>query len=49
MAVAYVLIVELFIYRSITFKEVFEIGVTSGRMVAMIFILIGGEACCPGF
>ena len=40
-AVAYVLIVELFIYRSITFKEVFEIGVTSGRMVAMIFILIG--------
>lgn len=40
-AVAYVLIVELFIYRSITWKEVFQIGVTSGRMVSMIFILIG--------
>lgn len=39
--VAYVLIVELFIYRSITWKEVFQIGVTSGRMVSMIFILIG--------
>ena len=41
MAVAYVLVVELFIYRSITLKDVFEIGITSGRMVAMIFILIG--------
>ena len=40
-AVAYVLVVELFIYRSISFKDVFEIGITSGRMVAMIFILIG--------
>lgn len=40
-AVAYVLIIELLIYRSVTLKEVFEIGITSGRMVAMIFILIG--------
>ncbi|MGI5965725.1 MULTISPECIES: TRAP transporter large permease [Anaerotruncus] len=40
-AVAYVLVIELFIYRSVSFKEVFEIGITSGRMVAMIFILIG--------
>lgn len=40
-AVAYVLIVELFIYKSITLIDVFKIGVTSGRIVAMIFILIG--------
>ncbi|MDR1625866.1 MAG: TRAP transporter large permease subunit, partial [Spirochaetia bacterium] len=40
-AVAYVIVVELFIYRSITVKDIFKIGVSSGRMVAMIFILIG--------
>lgn len=40
-AVAYVVLIELVIYRSVTIKDIFNIGVTSGRMVAMIFILIG--------
>ena len=40
-SVAYVVIIELFIYRSVTLKDIFKIAVTSGRMVAMIFILIG--------
>lgn len=40
-AVAYVIIIELFVYKSVTFKEIIEIGMTSGRIVAMIFVLIG--------
>jgi C4-dicarboxylate transporter DctM subunit len=40
-SVAYVIVIELFIYRSVTVKDIFKIAVTSGRMVAMIFILIG--------
>lgn len=40
-AVAYVIFIEMLIYKSITIKEIYEIAVTSGRMVAMIFVLIG--------
>lgn len=40
-AVAYVVIVECFIYKTIGFKDLFKIGVSSGRIVAMIFVLIG--------
>lgn len=40
-AVAYVIIVERFIYKSVKMKDILQIGMTSGRIVAMIFILIG--------
>lgn len=39
-AVGYVVLVELFIYKSLNFKEISKIAAQSGRMVAMIFILI---------
>jgi C4-dicarboxylate transporter, DctM subunit len=40
-AVGYVFLVEVIIYRTLSLKDVFSIAVSSGRMVAMIFILIG--------
>ena len=40
-SVAYVIIIELLIYRTVSLQDIFRIAVTSGRMIAMIFILIG--------
>ncbi len=40
-AVAYVIFIERFVYKSLTFKHIFTIGISSGRTVGMIFVLIG--------
>ncbi|MCP8615264.1 TRAP transporter large permease [Salirhabdus salicampi] len=39
-AVVYVIIIEVFIYKKLQFSDVYETAKTSGRMIAMIFILI---------
>lgn len=41
-AVAYVFIIEVLIFRSLNLVDIVKISISSGRLVAMIFILIAG-------